>query len=113
MALSAASPQPVTAAWSTANQTAKAGSDYERGSGSVTFAPGQREAVVRVLIKGDRLREADETFRVVLSNPVNSWLSATAGAATGTIVNDDGRVRSALFAALAESTSSTRKARRA
>ena len=103
----------MTVAWSTANQTAKAGSDYERGSGSVTFGPEQREAVVRVRIRGDRTREADETFRVVLSNPMNARLSATGASATGTIVNDDGRLRSALFAALVESTASTRKPRRA
>jgi hypothetical protein len=109
--LSAASSQPVTVAWATANQTAKAGNDYERASGTVTFGPEQREALIRVRIKGDRLREADETFRVMLSNPVNSQLSATAGAATGTIVNDDGRLRSALFAALAESQPTTRRRR--
>jgi len=111
--LSAAASQPVTVSWSTANQTALAGSDYERGSGTVTFGAGQRQAELRVRIRGDRTREADETFRVVLANPVNAGLAANGAAATGTIVNDDGRVRSALFAALVESTASTRKARRA
>lgn len=110
VSLSTATTGPVTVSWTTANGTAKAGSDYVRGSGTTTFAAGQTAATLRVRVKGDRGREADETFRVVLSDPVNARLSATAATATGTIVNDDGRLRSALFAALAEPT--TTKPRR-
>ena len=111
VSLSATPTGPVTVSWTTANGTAKAGSDYVRGSGTVTFAAGQTEATLRVRVKGDRAREADETFRIVLSNPLNARLSATAATATGTIVNDDGRMRSALFAALAESQPTTRRRR--
>lgn len=78
----------------------------------MTFVVGQTEATLRVRVKGDRTREADEAFRVVLSTPVNARLSATSATATGTIVNDDGRLRSALFAALAGPTTTTRQRRR-
>ena len=110
--LSAAPIEPVSVSWATVNGTAKAGSDYVRGSGTVTFAAGRTEATLRVRVKGDRAREADETFRVVLTTPVNARLSATAATATGTIVNDDGRLRSAVFAALAEPTTTTKRRRR-
>ncbi len=110
VSLSTATTGQVTVSWTTANGTAKAGSDYVRGSGTTTFATGQTAATLRVRVKGDRGREADETFRVVLSDPVNARLSTTAATGTGTIVNDDGRLRSALFAALAEPT--TAKPRR-
>ncbi len=109
--LSAAPTTPVTVSWATANGTARAGSDYVRGSGTMTFAAGQTEATLRVRVKGDRAREADETFRVELSNPINARLSATAATATGTIVNDDGRLRSALFAALAGPTTTKQRRR--
>jgi hypothetical protein len=109
--LSAVPTGPVTVSWTTVNGTAKAGSDYVRGSGTLTFAAGQTEATLRVRVKGDRAREADETFRVVLSNPVNARLSDTATTAAGTIVNDDGRLRSALFAALAEPTKTKQRRR--
>ncbi|MGB8854466.1 MAG: Calx-beta domain-containing protein [Pirellulales bacterium] len=110
--LSAAPTGPATVSWTTVNGTAKAGSDYVRGSGTLTFAAGQTEATLRVRVKGDRAREADETFGVMLSNPVNARLSDTATTAAGTIVNDDGRLRSALFAALVEQTTTTKQRRR-
>ena len=63
--LSAPSAEPVTVRYSTADGTADA-SDYVRDSGTLTFAPGATQARVPVLIKGDALDEADETFFVDL-----------------------------------------------
>jgi hypothetical protein len=54
-----------------------------------TFAPGTTTATFNVLVNGDAIVEANETFTVPLSVPVNATLSATAAIATGTIVNDD------------------------
>ena len=44
-------------------------------------------ATVVVLVTGDVVKEANETFAVNLSLPTNSGIADPAG--TGTIVNDD------------------------
>ncbi|MFM8702460.1 MAG: Calx-beta domain-containing protein [Planctomycetia bacterium] len=104
LTLSAPSATPVTVRWNTVNGTATAGRDYVAARGAVTFAPGQTRRTIAVAVIGDRIAEADETFRVNLSSPLNAALSATAGVATGTIRNDDGPVRrAAAFAMLAAS----------
>ena len=109
VSLSAASTQSVSVRWATSNGTAAAGSDYSAASGTVSFAPGQRTATVSVWVVGDRVVEANETFFVTLSAPVRATVSATAGRAAGTIVNDDGLVRLAAFAALGDSGNATTK----
>lgn len=69
--------------------TAKLNSDYLATSGILIFPKnGAKTQKIPVLIKGDKVSEADETFRVILSNPVNATISD--GEATGTIINDDG-----------------------
>jgi hypothetical protein len=87
-ALSAASALPVTVNWATADGTAKQGQDYVAGSGSLTFAPGVTEQTITVSVLGDVLPEPNETFRVVLSGPVNATISD--GDGLGTITDDDG-----------------------
>ena len=85
--LSAASVLEVTVAYATADGTASAGTDYEATSGELRFAPGQTELTVSVPVLGDTTPEADETFTLTLSSPVNAELGRAE--ATGTIVNDD------------------------
>jgi hypothetical protein len=85
--LSAASSQTVTVNFATANGTATAGSDYYANSGTLTFNPGQTSQTITVMVFGDTIHEANETFYVNLSNAVNAWLSVSQG--TGTILNDD------------------------
>jgi parallel beta-helix repeat protein len=85
--LSAASAQTVTAAFTTANGTAMAPGDYTAASGTVTFTPGVVTSTVSVLVQGDTVVEADETFTVTLSAPVNATIAD--GQATGTISDDD------------------------
>src|ERR1044071_8387029 len=53
VALSAASSQTVSCSFATANGTATAGSDYVATSGTLTFAPGEVEKPVVVLVNGD------------------------------------------------------------
>jgi hypothetical protein len=78
----------VTVNYATSDSTATAGSDYTATSGSLTFTPGGATSqTVTVLVNGDALNEADETFFVNLSGAVNG--NITTGQATGTIVNDD------------------------
>ena len=77
----------VTVQYTTQNVTAAAGSDYTAKSGTLTFKPGSTKQTIAIPILGDKTVEPDETFMVVLSNPVNAVLLK--GAGTGTILNDD------------------------
>jgi probable HAF family extracellular repeat protein len=85
--LSASSNVPVTVSYATANGTATAGQDYNAKSGTLTFAPGQTTSTISIVVKGDRIREANETFFVNLSNGVGAQLLD--GQGIGTILNDD------------------------
>ena len=85
--LSRASSQAITVSYTTANGTAVAKQDYTATSGTLTFQPGETSRTISVSIKGDRKREADETFSVNLSNAVGATISD--GVATATILNDD------------------------
>ncbi|HKQ49999.1 MAG TPA: DUF4394 domain-containing protein [Phycisphaerae bacterium] len=60
----------VTANFATADGTASAASDYAQKNGSLTFSPGQTAKTVTINVVGDTEIEANETFRVVLSNVV-------------------------------------------
>ncbi len=85
--LSAPLPQTVTVSYTTADSTARAGSDYTTASGTLTFAPGQVLQTFGVPVRGDTLYEADESFAVVLHNPVNAILGRARAA--GTLRNND------------------------
>lgn len=78
---------PVTVAYSTANGTATAGSDYVASNGTLTFAAGETSKTVHVDIIGDTVFEASETFTIKLSNASGATLADAT--AVGTIVNDD------------------------
>jgi len=73
--------------YTTADNTATAGSDYVTTSGTVTFTPGQTSQPVSVTINGDTTLEPNETFNVNLSGAANATISDNQG--TGTITNDD------------------------
>jgi hypothetical protein len=88
VALSAASSQTVSCSFATANGTATAGADYVATAGGVTFAPGEVEKPVVVLVNGDTVDEAQETFFLDISNVQNATVSSNRG--TGFIVDDDG-----------------------
>ena len=64
---------------------ATAGQDYTTTAGTVNFAAGEQFKTIEVPILGDNKNsEANETFLVVLSNPVNATIQD--GTATGTIL---------------------------
>jgi hypothetical protein len=88
--LSATSTQTVSVAYTTGNDTATAGSDYQAASGTLTFAPGQTSKTITVLVNGDRLPEPNETFVVNLSRPTNAVISD--GQGIGTILDDEPRI---------------------
>jgi hypothetical protein len=79
---------PVTVAYATLPGTATAGVDYVTAFGTITFAAGAVTQSITVLKVGDAAPESDETFNLVLSNPVNVILNG--GTSVGTIVDDDG-----------------------
>ena len=79
--------QPVTVAWATADGTATAAADYEAGSGTLTFALGERAHTLAVRVLDDVHNEGPETLTVTLSDAVGARIGD--GEATGTIVNRD------------------------
>lgn len=72
--------------FATENGTAASGSDYVATQGTLIFEPGTLTQTIGVLINGDTIAEADETFHVRLTNPVGGILQESVG--TGTILND-------------------------
>jgi Glucose / Sorbosone dehydrogenase/PA14 domain/Calx-beta domain len=73
----------------TVNGTAIAGSDYSAQSGTVTFAPGDSSKIVQVAITGDTLIEANETFKLNLSNATGGATIGAKNSATVFIQDDD------------------------
>jgi ELWxxDGT repeat protein len=90
VSLSSTYDAPVTVHFSTANGSATAGSDYQAASGTLTFAPGQTSQTITVLVIGDRLGEANETFRVNLSAATSALITDSYG--VGTILDDEPRL---------------------
>ena len=87
LSLSAPSGQVVGVTAATADGTATAASDYVPWTGTVALPPGATSRSLPVAVRGDRAWEADETFAVNLSFPVNAVLADPQG--VGTIRNDD------------------------
>jgi len=85
--LAGASDSTVTVDWATADGTANVLTDYVLAGGTATFAPGVTSQQVSVNVVGDVLKESDETFSVVLSNP--NGVTIDKGTGTATITNDD------------------------
>lgn len=91
VSLAHASDEQITVQVTSADQTAAvADGDYTAVSELLTFAPGETTKTVTVTLGKDTKYEADETFRLLLSSPVNASLSGD-GTAIGNILNDDAR----------------------
>ncbi len=80
--LSAASPYLITVNYATANQSARAGTDYTATNGNITFAANETSKTISIPILNDNLNEPDETFILTLSNPINATLSNSQAIAT-------------------------------
>jgi len=85
--LSKASGKQISAQYATADNTASAGTDYVATEGLLTFQPGETQKVVAVQVNSDTFFEADETFFINLTNPVDATFADAQG--LGTIANDD------------------------
>jgi hypothetical protein len=79
--------------YATADGTASSGGDYIAMSGIITFAPGERSKSFSVFVTDDGVKEANETFSVVLSNAANAVLGSPASAIV-TIIDNDKKGRS-------------------
>jgi len=89
----------VTVQYTTKDQQARCGKDYEASSGSITFKPGEfGPKPIKISIIDDDDFEKDETFTVVLSEPTGGAVfdqetdgGASSAICTVTIANDDER----------------------
>ena len=79
--------QTVMVNFATSNKTATAPSDYLASSGTLSFAPGEKSKQLTIMVNGDLIKENDEYFKVILSNPVNATIADALG--IGGIGNDD------------------------
>ena len=82
VSLSAASSKVVVVDYSCGDATAVAGSDYNPVAGTLRYAPGQTSRTVNLAIKGDAIREGNETFTLTLVNAVNATVARATGIAT-------------------------------
>ena len=108
VALSGSASQSVSFSFATSNGTATAGSDYIAVSGAATFAPGEVEKPVVVLVNGDTVDEAQETFFLDISNVQNATVSSSRG--NGFIIDDDGPTISINDISVTEGNSGTKAA---
>jgi hypothetical protein len=88
--LNTTSTKEVEVSYATADDTAKAGEDYETTKGTLTFEPGKTREEIAVPIIGNSLEEDTENFIVNLSNPKNGELQDERG--VGQILDDDGAI---------------------
>ncbi|MDD4970185.1 MAG: family 16 glycosylhydrolase [Paludibacter sp.] len=77
----------ITVNYKTENITAISGKDYTELSGTLTIPANTLSAYIDVIVLPDSLIQADQTFNLVLSSPVNASFSDT-GKAIGTIQNN-------------------------
>jgi blue copper oxidase len=85
--LNSPSAQTVSVKYKTKNVTAIEPGDYIAAIGVLSFAPGETMKTISITVNGDASAEANETYKIVLTNPVNATLADASG--KGTIMNDD------------------------
>ena len=79
----------VTVDWRTLDGSARAGEDYEAGSGTLTFHPGETAKTVDVRVLDDSYDEGPEFLLLVLSNPSGADMDGEGTVAMGIIENTD------------------------
>jgi len=94
VSLPAAAGQDVTVDYATADSTAKnaaaAGTDYTATTGHLTIAAGEKTGIITVDVLGDALKEGNEIFNLVLSNPAGAgFASGITIQILGTIIDDE------------------------
>jgi ELWxxDGT repeat protein len=86
--LQSAAPGPVTVSYTTVAGTAQAGSDFVPKSGTLTFAPGEREAFVEVSVVSDGAFERAESFGLAVTT--TSGAPVADGKGMAVVLDDDG-----------------------
>ncbi len=86
--LSQSSTTSVKVNWASSNGTATSGSDYVAASGLLTFKAGQLTKTISIDVRGDTAIEANESFSILLSNPIGAPINDGTGDCT--IIHDDG-----------------------
>lgn len=76
----------------TINDTAHAGSDFFKDSGTLSISAGKISATISIDIVADKLIEDNETFWLLLSNPSSNVILIN-NSATATIINDDEKIK--------------------
>jgi|GEM_PF-1885028 len=77
----------VSVDFTTTDGAATAPADFAAQSGTLTFTPGETSKQITIDLNPDTLDEEDESFGVLLTNPINATLAASA--AQTVIVDDD------------------------
>lgn len=86
-----ATSQQVSFNYSVIEGTAKASEDFVAVTNqTITFQPNEEEKKIVVSVIADEVKEADETFTVVVNNATNA--NVPFSPATGNIVNDDTQI---------------------
>jgi hypothetical protein len=81
---------PATVQFEAQGLTATSGQDFSPASGTLVFNPGDTSPKqIHVTVLGDAINEPNETFQVVLTNPVAATIAEAGDAATAMIVDDD------------------------
>lgn len=84
---------PLTLQYETVSGTARAGSDFDARSGTVTFQPGQTRIEIPVNIRYDLALEDNEQFYLRVSPPFPTEIASGTVTATGTATIHDGTIR--------------------
>ena len=79
----------VSVDYTTLAKTAAAGVDYTATTGTLTFKTGDKSAVITVPVAQDTVPEADETFFLRLTNPVNATFGGGRAITTLVTILDD------------------------
>jgi glucose/arabinose dehydrogenase len=83
--------------YTTVDNSAAAGDDYQAISGTLTFAEGQTSQTIQVSIANDALSEGIETFNVSLNNVVNATLGTKRTALVTVVDNDNPELTLAFY----------------
>ncbi|MCZ8192347.1 MAG: DUF4347 domain-containing protein [Microcystis sp. LE19-338.1B] len=75
-------PQPISVNYAIAPVNATANVDYTSKTGTITIAANTSTATITIPILNDNLNEANETFAINLSNPINATLTNNKGIVT-------------------------------
>ena len=89
--LNSASGKPITLTYNLTDVTTAFGVDYQGpATGTITFAAGETTKTITVLVNGDIIDEANETFTITLTPADATTIDASSVlTATGTIIDND------------------------